>query len=315
MKKIILGFLLFLCIIIAPACSNNKKYLALGDSITYGETMKNPEQNCYPSIFAKKNGFELTNEAVSGDETSDLLAKIDDYNLQEYDLITLCIGANDVLGLFIDEILGKVTIGSSSFNVNNLKDLVLEISSSEEFNEIIDEHLNTLDSNLKTIAGKLKKSNAKIYIFNIYNPYKNVMFSEIANLTDSYVKKINEVIEANVGDFELIDLYSHFEKKNTTDNFLVNGGDFSSEYWYDPHPNTEGQKEIAKLLSDTYEDKTTSIILIVVLVFIGIVLLISEIWLFQRLFPKKKEEANEKTDETIAKAIENKEQSSRFSRK
>ena len=94
---------------------------AYGDSISYGEALQNVN-DAYPSVFSKKYvdnlGAEFLAKGVSGDTTSDLLEDLQPYinetaadqqSFEDTDIITLCIGANNILGHATSNLAGFLT--------------------------------------------------------------------------------------------------------------------------------------------------------------------------------------------------------------
>ena len=80
------------------------KYLALGDSYTIG-TGASDDAHAWPSIIAARLGAELTNPAVNGYTTEDLIrAELPLVQLVDPDLVTVLIGVNDLVqGRTIDQ--------------------------------------------------------------------------------------------------------------------------------------------------------------------------------------------------------------------
>ena len=73
------------------------RYLALGDSYTIGTGASNDE-HAWPSIIAARLGAELTNPAVNGYTTLDLIRKeLPLYRKLQPDLVTVLIGVNDLV--------------------------------------------------------------------------------------------------------------------------------------------------------------------------------------------------------------------------
>jgi lysophospholipase L1-like esterase len=73
------------------------RYLALGDSYTIG-TGASDESHSWPSIIAKRLGAELTNPAVNGYTTLDLIRDELPYlERLEPDLVSILIGVNDLV--------------------------------------------------------------------------------------------------------------------------------------------------------------------------------------------------------------------------
>jgi acyl-CoA thioesterase I len=73
------------------------KYLALGDSYTIG-TGASDDAHAWPSIIASRLGAELTNPAVNGYTTEDLIREeLPLFARLEPDLVTVLIGVNDLV--------------------------------------------------------------------------------------------------------------------------------------------------------------------------------------------------------------------------
>ena len=73
------------------------RYLALGDSYTIG-TGASSEEHAWPSIIASRLGAELTNPAVNGYTTLDLIRhELPLFGRLQPDLVTVLIGVNDLV--------------------------------------------------------------------------------------------------------------------------------------------------------------------------------------------------------------------------
>ena len=73
------------------------KYLALGDSYTIG-TGASDDSRAWPSLIASRLGAELTNPAVNGYTTLDLIREELPYlDRVEPDLVSILIGVNDLV--------------------------------------------------------------------------------------------------------------------------------------------------------------------------------------------------------------------------
>lgn len=158
-KKIIalvavVAMLAGLCLINAEAKSVN--YLLLGDSIAFGQGIRNSSEACYGRIVADTNGYAYMNDAVSGSSSKALLKLLDDdlvaADIRNADIIQLSIGGNDFLtrnwlGMGL---LGRITGNFSSFD-----------SIAEGF----EENIGKIISNIRS-----KNSHAVIIFQTVYNP-------------------------------------------------------------------------------------------------------------------------------------------------
>ena len=105
MRRRFLSVLLSLCLVLSllptAAFAQGKSYVALGDSITTGDGLAGSEQ-AFPEIVAEETGYDLTNLAVSGATSQDLLETLSDDRASDAvegaDLITITIGGNDLMG-------------------------------------------------------------------------------------------------------------------------------------------------------------------------------------------------------------------------
>jgi len=294
MKKLVaviaLTFMLFL---VCANAKSKKKYLALGDSITAGYRLDNPEEDSYASLFSKEYDLELTNEAVSGDKSGALLEKLSNYNIDDYDVITVCIGANDVLRDFVEKF--------EELSPLELLNFINTLDTNDEFNKKIDDNLVELDHNLEAIMNILKKSHAQIYMMNIYNPYKNNLFPALEGIADKYMNKLNIIIEKYAKTVNFIDLYTEF--KNNDDK-IINSQKLTTIY--DPHPNKDGHIFIAKVLGESYynNNKPEKVNFIPIIVF-GILTIVLEtvevIYTFKKFAVKPiiKDDENPKKEEEI----------------
>lgn len=265
MKKILFIFILAFLFLIPASAKTKKKYLALGDSITYGYGLDNLDTN-FATLFSKKHDLELTNEAISGDETKDLLERISNYNINDYDVITLCIGANDVLGQFLDDIIGMDSLETINY--------IMNIDNNEDFQNRVNQKLVEFKSNLAKIMGILKSGHAQIYLMNVYNPYYRFSVEELDRQADKFVKRINEIIEEYKNDTYFVNLYKKF---NSSKKELVNSQTTRIGYTSDPHPSPEGHEYIAELLSNEYELNNFELRNIILTIIFGILVILLEI--------------------------------------
>ena len=257
-KKAFIFVLTIMLFLVCVKAKEKKKYLALGDSITAGYRLANPEEDAFASIFSKKYDFELTNEAVTGDKSSALLEKLPNYNIDDYDVISICIGANDVLRDFIDKFLDLSTEEMIEF-LNN-------VENDEEFNKQIDENLVNLDKNLEKIMEIVKSGHAQIYMMNVYNPYRKNYIPALEKLADKYMHKLNAVIEKYAKEVHFVNLYRGMANKK---GILINSQSLTTIY--DPHPNVEGHKAIADILGEKYYQNNLETKNLVLAIVVGII--------------------------------------------
>ncbi|MCL5070201.1 MAG: SGNH/GDSL hydrolase family protein [Actinobacteria bacterium] len=178
------------------------RYVALGDSLTYGFGASN-HQGTFPYILSQKllnkyKKVETTNLAVCGANIDDLLYKqLPQAIRKKPNFITILIGTND------------------AHNCANIK----------RFKEF-----------LENIIDRLKKStNAQILIINI--PYlisAYMTFPPYNLLMDFRIKKFNRFIEELAGKkaVKYFDLYS------STKNYFKKGSQLYSSDWF--HPSDKG---------------------------------------------------------------------------
>lgn len=304
-KKILCLFIVFFLFIFNVSAKDKKKYLALGDSITYGYGLDDIDNEAFANIFSKKHNLELTKEAVSGDETIDLLERLNNYNINDYDVITLCIGANDVLGEFLKDIENKNTLEIVEYIVN--------IDNNEDFQNRVNNKFVQFKENFSKIMEIVKKSHAQIYLMNVYNPYKNFSLEALDKQADKFVKRINEVIDSYKKDTYFIDLYKKF---NSSKKELVNSQTTRTNYTTDPHPSVEGHKYISNLLSDEYElhnfDKPYIILVIVFGILVVLFELLEVLYTFKKFNIKSVK--NIDIEPKLDKKEEEENKSSRFIR-
>ncbi|MDE2364099.1 MAG: arylesterase [Hyphomicrobiales bacterium] len=98
----LIGQLLALVLVAAPVAAEARvlRIVALGDSLTAGLGL--PEAASFPSVLErrlKKDGFdvEVSNAGVSGDTTTDGLARLDWSTPEGTDFVIVELGANDML--------------------------------------------------------------------------------------------------------------------------------------------------------------------------------------------------------------------------
>ena len=179
-----------------PAQPSGMNMVTLGDSISYGYGLDDPNTERYSALLTAKleqsdnRKWNDYNYAVSGDDSSDLLKRLNDgkaVRLPSADAIVICIGANNMLGVLEDYFMEAAEEKNIDFAAMNsmsdeeLASLQEEFQAEMEDTEHLMEELTTrIDENLDRLVTDLdqmydwireRNSTAEIYILNVYNPY------------------------------------------------------------------------------------------------------------------------------------------------
>ena len=271
MKKItlriasLLAVLALLSALAVPATAAKPEFmLALGDSITTGYGLdgyaETDPYECasYTNIVAEALGLEAksayVNKAVNGATSADLLKLLPDVEnyLGYSDLVVVTIGGNDLLqsvSIIASAVAGKSVSGlSASIDVLSAAgpEKFAALSSNTSFQSKMGAVLATYATNLAATAKIIKEKapTARIIFLKQYNPLKNVPgFETFGEFADTLFMSINSSIDtvcAAYG-FEALDVPSVID---------VNAAALTNMPNYDIHPNADGHKEIAKLLTE-----------------------------------------------------------------
>ena len=271
MKKItlriasLLAVLALLSALAVPATAAKPEFmLALGDSITTGYGLdgyaETDPYECasYTNIVAEALGLEAksayVNKAVNGATSADLLKLLPDVEnyLGYSDLVVVTIGGNDLLqsvSIIASAVAGKSVSGlSASIDVLSAAgpEKFAALSSNTSFQSKMGAVLASYATNLAATAKIIKEKapTARIIFLKQYNPLKNVPgFETFGEFADTLFMSINSSIDtvcAAYG-FEALDVPSVID---------VNAAELTNMLNYDIHPNADGHKEIAKLLTE-----------------------------------------------------------------
>lgn len=263
-----------------------------------GDTLIN--DMCYTNIIASKMAqtyqtVNVKSYAKSGDKTSDLVAKLQDETTYPYlksdienaDVITLCIGANNVLTVALEK----------------MEDYFSGKISSEELEVILQQGVDNFKSDYSNIIIPfLTQGSAKVYVMTVYDPFyyfdvnditftssnqylamfaKPVflnMFNGLKQIAMSYMDQINTYIKAQeIENIIVVDVDSKFKTLTKQEYSLYINADstkieinmddiidvdkFSTDFtieikdatslqsnpYFDPHPTSLGQKYIANI--------------------------------------------------------------------
>ncbi len=256
-------------------------YYAFGDSIAAGYALENPSDMCYAALFASRFApIKYKNYAVSGHKTSDMLGVLESVDVSEADLVTMSIGANNLLGHAIEALYGVLDkYGYSIFQdylsalmgndgkenvISFIKDVEVAFTG-EEFQAKAQSGLDALNAELPSIIQKIRGQNEKciIVIQTIYNPYRGLTLGlpgeyifDLSAACDGYLKRYNDAITSVAGEYgcELLDVYADF---NAAGEDYINAGISvvpSFSFSYDPHPNAAGHAEIADMLYNKWNE-------------------------------------------------------------
>lgn len=215
MRKIFLTFI-FLAVFCCLPClqTNTKTYAeqetfsirAYGDSISAGYGLEDYDnylndvsiitQGSYPQVFSEKYvtnfNASVIGKGVSGDTSSDLLADLNAYinktaeDLEDFkstDVFTVCIGANNVLGVVTD----------------NIQDYLTDSLSHEDFEALLDAGVAQFKQDYPQILSAFGES--KVVIMTIYNPFKYIKLTDI-QVSSSLGSFIQSTIKSTISSLD-----------------------------------------------------------------------------------------------------------------
>ncbi|WP_338788840.1 SGNH/GDSL hydrolase family protein [Metabacillus sp. FJAT-53654] len=206
--------------------------LSLGDSITFGYGLEEPTKNAFPYLIAN-GASEVENISFPGWTSTELLTEIrkEEYTpqLQQADVITLYIGANDLMrAVELTEIL------HSQQPVMLTEEIQVQIGLATQ----------ALAENLKeTIKHIRTNTEAPILIYSIYNPFAVNTENAFAGSLHMMGEQITTIVNSNVisqaallPGIYYLDAYSAFAGKQAA--YVIPG---------DIHPTVAGHQALAQL--------------------------------------------------------------------
>ena len=266
--------------------------------ISYDNDETDINSMCYTNLIANKlaESYETVNVksyAKSGDTTADLMDKIEDKttypnldsDVLNADIITLCIGANNVLGVAL----------------NYLPSYLSGEISKAEIEELFKQGVATFKNDYSNkIIPYLTSGEANVYVMTIYDPYLyfdvseiqftssnhnvasfaqefiSTQFTELKNMAISYLNEINEyMLNQNIENVIVVDVNDSFDNltKETHRTYInadsskiqidvdeifdlntftiKNTSALQNNPYFDPHPTSLGQRYIANLFLDS----------------------------------------------------------------
>lgn len=224
--------------------AEKKTLVALGDSIPFGYGLEegnvSPSKKAYPHLIG--GGMEYTADSeltVSGMKTSELLTALttSEYQaaLKQADVVTLTIGSNDIFGIYgpAQDIIKKVLADATYKTTTAELDFFSKAAAGFEINFP------------KIITEIRKYTDAKLVVYNIYNPFPTGFAPALTNLNglgELYIPQMNDKIKQTVdqsgSNIIMADTYSAFEGKELSYVLLLKN---------DIHPSVTGQEALAKL--------------------------------------------------------------------
>lgn len=238
------------------------RYVALGDSICYGYGLSSPETERYSAII---DGYidllqfyecDSYNYGVNGQTSSELLDMLDSGNVPELegaDVVSVSIGANNVLGPAISS-LTQYSI--NMFIEDEAQRAAANAALYEQLTAETDAGIEQFAHDLPLIIDAINKyaPDAQIIFQTIYNPYNNVSLSfdfstatlDMNETADALVTRLNKIIKDNARSlgYDVADIYTEFENGVGYINADSFGG-VDLLTGLDPHPTAEGHRLIA----------------------------------------------------------------------
>ncbi len=237
---------------------NMNVYVAIGDSLTHGFGLADKKNDRFSAIVTdklNKANYQCIeyNYGVDGLTTEGLLDMIKQGEagmLSEADIITIDIGANDVLDSMNPIIFAILESGS-------VTKYEYEQARVAYNNSILNSYDNTREI-LKLIRNE--NPNSQIIIATIYNPYKNIAFDididgekiQLSDYTDSMINDLNNNIRkiANEYNCKVADWYTAF---SITKSDVLNARYEENNINFDIHPNKEGHNIMAAVVYEAID--------------------------------------------------------------
>lgn len=236
----LLAIILLLSMILSPFASTDEpeklNVVSLGDSITYGYGLSEPSK-AYPHLIGNGSNH-VTNISYPGWTSTDLLTDLKANQaaaakLQEADVITLNIGANDLMQAIG---IGEIIASQQPF------------VPTEEHLAKIDLASNQLAVNLQEMITIIRaNSAAPILLYSIYNPFgpsQDPFAASLHMLGEQVTTNVNTLVIgplSSVTGAIYLDTNSTFNDNQLT--YIIPG---------DIHPTLAGHKALAKLATNAW---------------------------------------------------------------
>lgn len=287
MKKIIKKIIIILTIVLMistylfPILAfeefENKKYVALGDSIAYGYGLQNKDVDSYAAKLKENykiadNNFE--NLAVSGMTCAEFYQLIQTENyknkIKDANLLTISIGSNELLRI-VNNIASTVSgvsqnepdfaqkvqeafMGANLLKKGQMLKQAYDIFTSEENKRNIEAAIKSYKENWSNSINYIKEINSNVIIVatEFYNPYYECSLSsyDLGGYVDEYIQMFNQILTEdsnNESNYKIAKIYNVF---NTTNPRVTNVNLSLSNFNVDPHPNISGHELIYAKIVD-----------------------------------------------------------------
>lgn len=241
-------------VIVNADTQKKKQLLILGDSISAGYGLAEGEWGYYDYI-AECTGAELTNYAVSGYETKDVLAQLQTAEIQNAvknaDVICMSIGSNDLLHptlAFVENLKASPDEDMYDAMQRVLSDSDVR-SLTSELTSTLRDPINQAKENIAELETQIRalNSDAELIMFTLYNPFEtnrslvydgkdySSSYQSFMDYVNGQEERISGVIR-NLKTVETVDICTRF---------LGTGWLYLRDEINDIHPNEVGHALIA----------------------------------------------------------------------
>ncbi len=278
----------------ADVTGSTLSYLALGDSISAGYGLDNPEEDGFTALLADalsetySTEVTLTNEAVSGLTAANLYVLLEtgmyDDVVAEADVITLTIGGNDMMAAFYEYLTAAYNTANGTDYTSAYIQLVLAYPSGDNAfialallnlatadgfadgllsSDLFADALNEYAEDLAAIGSYIRGINTDAVIITAtqYNPYRWLGSSNICvSVSDTFERgtdALNSVIRETAAGFSsaIAEVSQAFaSSEENLCNAYVQGYSYNLDF----HPNTAGHAVIAQAMLAAYESAVST---------------------------------------------------------
>lgn len=243
-------------------------YVSVGDSIARGFGLEDVANTRYSALIRARfaeEGWSCTeeNRGVDGQTSTELISYLDTVDLSSADVVTISIGANNVLGPAVDFLYAYYAYRTYAVGPGGTytEEEIARASAQayRQFTERAEEGVETLEADIPAILSAIRAQNETcvVVFLTIYNPYAavddvmmiNGLPIDFAALSGGYTSRLSSVIEAGAKEngYVVADVRGAFDGKEAR---LVAAGASDGMGNRDPHPNALGHRVIADTVYD-----------------------------------------------------------------